>query len=236
MRTAVSLLDELLPPGTSCAEAFDDSGSRAEDLYPAERAAVAAARRVRRQEFTTGRACARRALAGLGIAPAPLPRGGDGAPVWPPGVVGAITHCAGYRAAAVSGDLAGLGIDAEPHERLPPEVRHEVCLPEERAALRALDASRPEVHWDRLLFSAKESVYKVWSPLTGQWLGFDEAEITFAEDPATGGDGTTARGTFLARLRRPAGPFGPQGPSVIGGRWRVTAGQILTAAVAPPPR
>ncbi|HEY3692789.1 MAG TPA: hypothetical protein VGL46_21300 [Pseudonocardiaceae bacterium] len=42
-------------------------------------------------------------------------------PVWPPGVVGSLTHCTGYRAAAVAHrrGVLTVGIDAEPHEPLP---------------------------------------------------------------------------------------------------------------------
>ena len=47
-----------------------------------------------------------------------------------------------------------------------------------------------QVHWDRVLFSAKESIYKAWFPLTGRWLGFEEASLSI--DPAAG--------TFAARL------------------------------------
>jgi hypothetical protein len=75
----------------------------------------------RRREFGTARACARRALADLGRVPAPIVRGEKGAPVWLDGVVGSITHCAGYRGAAVAEarDVRALGIDAEPHGKLP---------------------------------------------------------------------------------------------------------------------
>jgi 4'-phosphopantetheinyl transferase EntD len=66
------------------------------------------------------------------------------------------------------------------------------------------------VAWDRLLFSAKESVFKAWFPLTGRWLDFSECII--AVDP----DLTT----FTATLTVP-------GPVVAGhrldrftGRWR----------------
>ncbi|WP_423832395.1 hypothetical protein [Streptomyces manipurensis] len=70
----------------------------------------------RRAQFATARACARRALAGLGREPVALLPGPGGAPQWPSGVVGSITHCEGYRAAvaAPAGVVAALGIDAEP--------------------------------------------------------------------------------------------------------------------------
>ena len=80
-------------------------------LFPEEEDAVARAVDKRRQEFTTARACARAALASLGFAPVPIVRGPGGAPPWPPGVVGSLTHCAGYRGCAIgrAADVAAIG-------------------------------------------------------------------------------------------------------------------------------
>lgn len=113
------------------------------------------------------------------MAPQPVLPGERGAPRWPEGLVGSMTHCDGYRAAALvrATDLASLGIDAEPHTPLPDGILPSVSLPAERVRLARLTAGQPAVHWDRLLFSAKESVYKTWFPLTGKWLDFEEADI-----------------------------------------------------------
>jgi 4'-phosphopantetheinyl transferase EntD len=135
-----------------------------------------------------------------------------------------MTHCTGYRAAVVarSEELAAIGVDAEPHEALPPEVLTTVTVPEERERLERLAAQRPTVHWDRLLFSAKESVYKAWFPLTGRWLDFEEASVDFGVP-----DGDA--GSFYARLLVP-------GPVVAGitlpgfsGHWLVRDGLLFTA-------
>ena len=96
------MIGELLPPGVAWAERFDDDV--AEELFPEEEAAIARAVPTRRREFATGRWCARRALHDLGLPPAPIIPGERGAPGWPPGVVGTITHCPGYRGAAVARD------------------------------------------------------------------------------------------------------------------------------------
>ncbi|MET8067607.1 4'-phosphopantetheinyl transferase superfamily protein, partial [Micromonospora sp. NPDC005313] len=87
----------------------------------------------------------------------------------------------------------------------------------------ALRAADPATHWDRLLFSAKESVYKAWYPLTGRWLGFEEAELTF--DRA---------GRFAARILVD-GARADGGPplDVLDGRWLVTGGLLLTAVAVP---
>ena len=55
-----------------------------------------------RREFVTARICARRALAELGVADAAIPRGPAGSPIWPARVVGSLTHCVGFRTAAVA--------------------------------------------------------------------------------------------------------------------------------------
>ena len=211
------MIERILPPAVRSAYALGDPPGAT--LYPAEETLVANAVPKRRDEFTTVRHCARTALAALDVPPAPILRGDRGAPIWPAGIVGSLTHCAGYRAAAVArgSDVTGIGIDAEVHGPLPPGVLDLVSLPAERDHLTALAGSFPGTFWERLLFSAKESVYKVWFPRTGEWLGFEEAELTF--DPEAG--------TFTARLLRP-GPF----PS-LAGRFLVVDGIVLTAIVVP---
>ena len=166
------MIEAILPAEAATAEAFDDPPGLT--LFPEEEAVIARAVGKRRREFTTTRACARTALARLGLPPVPIVPGPRGAPQWPVGVVGSMTHCAGYRACAVARDLdlLTIGLDAEPHGQLPEGVLDAVSRPEEREQLAALAATVPGTHWDRMLFSAKESVYKAWFPLTQRWLGF----------------------------------------------------------------
>jgi 4'-phosphopantetheinyl transferase EntD len=214
---------DLLPAAVAVAEAFGDLAEA--ELFPAEAAAIASATERRRREFATGRACARTALARLGVPPAAILPGTRGAPQWPEGVVGSITHCAGYRASAVAfgREVAAIGLDAEPNEPLPGGVLRAVAGEAEQAGITALAADRPDVAWDRLLFSAKESVYKAWFPLTGGRLRFRDAMVEF--DPEAG--------TFSAELLM-------NGPVVDGvrlteldGRWVAADGLVTTAIVVP---
>ena len=213
------MLAALLPASVHAVEVFDDPPEAR--LLPEEEAYVARAVEARRREFTTGRHCARVALRSLGVAPTAIARGDLGAPCWPEGVVGSITHCAGYRAAAVArvADLVTIGIDAEPNEPLPGKVLDIVALPPERAMVAALAGAMPDVAWDRLLFSAKESVYKAWAPLTGTFLDFDGANIAF--DPAAG--------TFIARLRKPGASLAGAARGEFAGRFVVRDGLAVTA-------
>lgn len=191
------------------------------ELFPEELAALGRAVEKRRREFTTARACARGALERLGVAPCAIANGDRGQPLWPQGVVGSITHCAGYRGCAVAraAQLAGVGIDAEPHAPLPEGVLSQIARAEERPRLARLAGAEPGVHWDRLLFCAKEAVYKVWFPLAACWLGFEDATLTL--DPVGR--------TFQARLLKPWPDTAATLPEILEGRWLVREGLVLTA-------
>ncbi|MEW1802022.1 4'-phosphopantetheinyl transferase [Streptomyces virginiae] len=217
------MLELILPTAVACAESFADVPEST--LLPEELEALGTARHEgRRREFTTVRHCARRALADIGVPPVPVLPGERGAPVWPHGVVGSMTHSAGYRAAAValSDQVRAVGIDAEPHAALPGRTLGAVTLPEERQRLAALAADFPQVHWDRLLFCAKEAVYKAWFPMTRRRLGFRDASVTF--DPAGG--------TFRAAVVEGTGAE-PPAPLVYEGRWAAAPHLLLAAVVVP---
>jgi 4'-phosphopantetheinyl transferase EntD len=195
-------------------------------LFPEEEESVARAVPKRRLEYTTARACARLAMAKLGVPPAAIVSGLRGEPRWPRRIVGSITHCDGYRGAVLGrmDDVTSIGIDAEPNAPLPDMVLEAVSLASERAWIAELAKNRPETSWDRLLFCAKEAVYKTWFPLTHTWLDFDSAEITVDPDA----------GTFRAELLVSGLEAGGEPLTVLHGRWTVSEGIILTAIVLTP--
>lgn len=204
------------------AEAYDDPPDLAP--LPEEEPLIAKSVAKRRNEFVTVRHCARVALGQLGFPPVPILKGDKGQPCWPDGVVGSLTHTQGYRGAVIgrSSAVRSVGIDAEPHGVLPDGVLNAVSLPAERHEIGALPG---ELHWDRILFCAKEATYKAWFPLTERWLGFEDAHITFGVDPS----GVT--GTFVSRiLIDPAARSGPP-LTELAGRWSVDGGLALTAIV-----
>lgn len=218
------MIERILPAKVAVAESFGDDPAAV--LFPQEFAVIARAVESRRREFATARACARAALTRLGQSAVAVLPGPGGAPQWPEGVTGSITHCAGYRGAAVAllSDAVSLGVDAEPNEALPDHgMLNLIALDEERVRLAELAVAMPGVSWDRLLFSAKESVYKTWYPLTGRWLGFESADILI--DPR--------EGTFTARLLV-AGPLVNGEPLTrLDGRWLADRGLLATAVVVP---
>ncbi|OZC61086.1 4'-phosphopantetheinyl transferase [Rhodococcus sp. 15-725-2-2b] len=217
------MIESILPNGVVSAELFADPPGLTP--HPLEAPLVAKAVDKRKREFTSARHCARVAMEKLGVEPAPIMRGKSGAPQWPKGVVGSLTHCDGYRGAvlAYSMQVRSVGIDAEPHGPLPDGVLEAVSLPAEREWLEA--AGREDIHWDRVLFCAKEATYKAWEPLTGRWLGFEDAHITFERT----GSGDDLSGTFHSELLVPGDTVSGPPLSAFDGRWMVAGGLVMTA-------
>jgi 4'-phosphopantetheinyl transferase EntD len=156
-------LHALLPPGVAVCTESDPTA--AEPLFPSEQAAIRDAVASRQREFALGRTCARRALRRLGAEACPIGVGTMREPVWPEGIVGSITHCASFWAAAVArrAELRGLGIDVADNRPLEPAVRNLIAAGGDEAAL--MESADPDVAWDVVLFSVKEAVFKAWWPV-----------------------------------------------------------------------
>lgn len=191
------------------------------ELPPEEAACIKRAGEKRKHDFVTGRVCAHRALGQLGgLAAVPICSGERDEPLWPPGVVGSITHCRGYRACAVAWarDVVSVGIDAEVAVALRHGVLEAIASPRERRRLMVEDRA---LALDKVLFSAKEAVFKAWFPLTEAMLEFDDIDVSL--EPR--------EGVFRARVL-------VSGPKLNGtrltefcGRWCVDAGIVITATV-----
>jgi 4'-phosphopantetheinyl transferase EntD len=193
------------------------------DLHPDEARAVASAREPRLLEFRGGRHCARTALAVFGVTGVPILRGEDRSPTWPEGFVGSITHTRardrGWCGAAVAraAGVRAVGIDAEFDEPLEPKLYERVLTPGERSRLTELpEAERGR--YAKLVFSAKESVYKCQYPLSRTFLEFKDVEISVE----TGG-------AFRAVLRKDAGPL--SSGHVFEGRYTRAGGLVATGLV-----
>jgi 4'-phosphopantetheinyl transferase EntD len=132
----------------------------------------------RRLLFALGRAAARDALRELGREDVGIGRGDGGEPLWPGGIVGAISHSPEVAVAVVGRrtDYAGLGVDVEESARGPiARAARLVCRPNEMVW------TDPESGTQRLtmLFSAKEAVFKALYPIQQVWFGFADAELTW---------------------------------------------------------
>lgn len=187
-------------------------------LHPEEAGCLHGAGPARRREFALGRGCARAALARLGVEDAALPAEPDRRPRWPEGIVGSLSHCDAVCAVAVArrGPIAGLGLDVERDGRVGDALAQRIGTPAELAHLAALRARAIDARtW---LFSAKESVYKVYYPLARHPLGFRDVEIAFDVEA----------GAFEARLVGSGAPPAA-GARAFGGRLACEHGLVWTA-------
>ena len=201
----MALLAQILAANLFGAE-MEDLGQQVL-LLPAEEALVEKAVAKRQREFALGRACARAALEKLGLGDAVIGRDTNGAPLWPDGIVGSITHTKGYAAALVaeSARFAGIGVDAERVGGVTRNLWPRLFDKAELDYLAALDDAA-QACAATLIFSAKETSYKARG-CSGP-LVFQDIRITAQAD------GFTA----------------VRGGESLQGRYAVEGGLMVTAA------
>ena len=140
-----------------------------------------------RRASGAARIVARDLLTRLGFPDAQVPKGAGGEPVWPPGVVGSLAHDDQVAVAAVGleRDFVSIGIDVEPARELSAEMLELVASPDE---LRRIDRDPLK---GRLLFAAKEAVYKAAYRPDQTFLEFTDIEVDLAAGRATTRTGRT---------------------------------------------
>jgi 4'-phosphopantetheinyl transferase EntD len=154
-------------------------GARAiaeEPIHPGEHSlSVGVAASVRRAT-STGRALAREVLRSMGVVPGPLLRRRGGQCAWPPGVVGSIAHDDDVAVCVLGLDVSvAIGVDVEPAVPLPHEIIDDVaCHPAERAFVEGDPVAA------RLLFCAKEAVFKACFPVDERFLEHADVELLSA--------------------------------------------------------
>jgi len=163
------LLGQMLPPGVGFAAEVITEGEEWVE-YPEEELQVANAVSKRRFEFISGRRCARKALARIGVKPCALVADENRVPKWPTGVVASISHsmklcCA---VAAHSDAIVCLGVDLETTTRISPGVIERVTHPLEKAYVNDGPAR------GSLIFSAKEAFFKAQFPVWKSWPNFND--------------------------------------------------------------
>lgn len=205
----------MLPQVISVEELQQDGNGGIPRLFPRESSHAATFAPERRREFAWGRQCARAALKGLGFSAMEVPVGPSREPVWPAGVCGSISHAssAWAAAAALRSDLHALGLDIDTDDPLPEGAAEEIVRRDEHSS--SAPRGMPVELWEKVVFSAKESVFKAWFPITGSWLGFLDCRIAVA-----------AGGELVAEVvaARPA-----TWPKQVVGAWSVSSGCVRTA-------
>ena len=150
-------------------------------LHPAEENYFSQLSSVSRKEhYRSGRICAGEVLYKLGTRGQPVLRDPQTRePLWPEGISGAITHSGKWAAAAAgkTSDVSGIGIDLEDLERqVDSRISRHVCIPEEQKWLQECGEDFLEQNL-KIIFSAKESIFKAFFPYTRTYLHFHDARI-----------------------------------------------------------
>lgn len=150
-------------------------------LHPAEENYFSQLSSVSRKEhYRSGRICAGEVLSKLGTLGQPVLRDPQTRePLWPEGISGAITHSGKWAAAAAgkTSDVSGIGIDLEDLERqVDSRISRHVCIPEEQKWLQECGEDFLEKNL-KIIFSAKESIFKAFFPYTRTYLHFHDARI-----------------------------------------------------------
>lgn len=127
------------------------------------------------------RIIARELMVRLGAQACAIPKSVSGAPVWPNGVAGSLSHDAEIAIAAVAlrRRMLSVGVDVEPAAALDPDLLPLVATAGERRSLQGA----PDI--GRLLFAVKEAVYKAVHPLDGIFLDHHDIEVNFESGQAT---------------------------------------------------
>jgi 4'-phosphopantetheinyl transferase EntD len=219
---AVELPESFLTPlfDAAVARAIAPVVDATAELSSEEAALVARAVESRRREFSTGRRLARRLLADRGIAPGPILRDDDRLPIWPIPITGSISHSREFAVVAICEAAAcfGVGVDVEPDEPVKPGIERHVCTAAERHWLDGFDLDEAERgRRVKLVFSAKEAVYKAFYPRVRVFWGFHDVTLELDE----------AGGRFRAALPASAGR------SHVEGRFVRGHGTIVSGVLAP---
>ena len=138
----------------------------------------------RRNEFKLGRIFAHVALSKFGLESEPILRNPKTRePCWPEPILGSITHSAGFAAVAVGlkKEIKGVGIDLESFSRsVDFKISRHICVDSELKWLESLQ-TKEAIQALRIIFSAKESIFKCLYPFTKTYLSFKDAEVSIHE-------------------------------------------------------
>lgn len=182
LTTLIAAIRSMLPPGVAVAATTTRQPLRT--LMASERRATTSMAPQRLLEFSAGRTCAHNALQELGLPSDGIPIGPQREPLWPSGVTGSISHSRDLAVATVAPLtlLPGIGIDLEPALPLDSDLINRICRPAELARLqRGPDMALRA----KIVFSAKESVYKCLWPPTRLFLEFSDVEIALGDSDSS---------------------------------------------------
>jgi 4'-phosphopantetheinyl transferase EntD len=169
---------EIPGPASLFSSHFTSTFVGAEELTPNEKLACTNFSGKRLKDFCTGRFCARKALAAMNHEPAEILIGADKQPIWPDGIVGSISHSAELTGAVtcLSTQISSIGLDIETIGKINIDMWQMIFTENEQLFLKSLSPEQIPFY-TTLLFSSKESFYKMQYPVTSTFLEFTDVEI-----------------------------------------------------------
>jgi 4'-phosphopantetheinyl transferase EntD len=173
---AVRLDAALRTRGVVLGIASEEDG--AAPLSPAEAVLKMGVAPRRLDDLRRGRAAARRALRMLGSSETTVLRERNGAPAFPKGFIGSISHTTGraLAAAAKAEHVGGLGVDVEIITAgVQQDLADLIPLAERQAFAACFGLSEDAAAIAR--FSLSESLYKAVSACLRRWIDFDECQF-----------------------------------------------------------
>ncbi len=212
-----------LQPAGPVAVAVTDPRVEYPGAFATELAELPRAVDSRRREYVAGRVAAHRAMKKLGLSARPVLSNRSRAPAWPRGLTGSLSHNKTTCIAAVAraSKVRSLGVDVEDDTPLADDLIVTVCTLEERAWL-ATQSETTRGRLAKLIFCAKEAVYKCQFPVSHKVLDFDAVMVTPDVDT----------GQFEATFLHDTGPFRVN--HRLDGRFAVRNGLIHTAVMLLP--
>lgn len=128
----------------------------------------------RKEEYLKSRELAHELFSEIGISDFKLLNDDKRAPIWPSDIVGSISHSSGFAIVAISKELKSIGIDLEKvmsDERS--KKLKDQFLSEEEIKINQIDFNL----FATIVFSAKESLFKLIYPLCEEYFGFHSAKV-----------------------------------------------------------
>jgi len=133
----------------------------------------------RLNDFVTGRFCAKTAIEKLGHSNIEVLIGLEGRPQWPFDLVGSISHSESLTGAIIAykSDYISLGVDIEEIGNVTVDLWDFLFTKSEKDFLKGFNDPKKQIEQSTILFSMKESFYKLQNPITNIFLDFLDVEI-----------------------------------------------------------
>lgn len=151
----------------------------AEMLFPSEKKLIENCSLKRQIEFCKGRYCAHQALEKLGQSGFAILRDPNGAPIWPSGITGSISHSGDIAAAVVAKEteILAIGLDLQiTNQTLPFKVLTTFFHSDEIQNFLNVPDSLSEL-FSYVVFSAKESILKCYYTINRSFLDLHEISV-----------------------------------------------------------